>query len=314
MGMDFKVVSAIARRDFWNYLGNPIGYVFLTLFVLVAAGVEFLLPTFFARNLADLAGLNDYMPVILAFFVPALTMGTWSEERRSGTDELLLTMPVRDVDVVLGKYIGVLALFGVSLLFSLSNVLVLAWLGSPDWGLMIANYTGYFLVGSLFCAVGMVASMFTRYPVVAFILGLMGCLALVGAGHPAVPPWVTGIIGAGLIGLLFALLWTVVRGGGNDAGIVGLVGFGIGLVLSRTMWTGSAEAPSAQGGDEAAVETANVLAQRNVFQDWFSGLGVSDYLSGFAQGVMEVGDYLYFVTGVVLALYLAVFMLGRRHW
>ena len=154
----------------------------MTLFVLVAAGVEFLLAGFFSRNLADLAGLSYWMPIILAFFVPALTMGTWSEERRSGTDELLLTTPVRDTDVVLGKYFGVLGLYTISLLFSLSNVVVLSQLGSPDWGLMLANYAGYWLLGAMFCAVGLVASMFTRYPVISFIFGLMGCLSLVGAG------------------------------------------------------------------------------------------------------------------------------------
>jgi hypothetical protein len=312
-------VRAIAGRDLKNYLSNPIGYVFLTLFVLMAAGVAFLLPGFFARNLADLAGLNYWMPVILAFFVPALTMSSWSEERRSGTDELLLTTPVRDTEVVLGKYFGVLGLFTISLAFSLSNVVVLMVLGDPDWGLLAANYVGYWLLGALLCAVGLVASMFTRYPVIAFILGLLGCLAVVGSGHPDVPPWLTGIIGAAVLGSALALVWTVVRGAGNDAGIVGFVGFVVGIVLWRTLWSKpstAAVAGSSEGADasDPAITVVDVLGQHNVFEQFFSKLGAWDYLTGFAQGVVQLGDILYFATGIVAALYLAGFMLGRRHW
>jgi ABC-2 type transport system permease protein len=321
MGLDFKAIRAIARRDLRTYLSNPIGYVFLTLFVLVAAGVAFMLPGFFSRNLADLASLNALMPVILAFFVPALTMGTWADERRNGTDELLLTMPVRDPEVVLGKYLGVLGLFTISLLFSLSNVVVLTFLGEPDWGLMAATYAGYWLTGALFCAVGLVASMFTRYSVIAFIFGLLGCSALVGAGHPAVPSWMSGVIGATVVGMLLALTWTVVRGEGKDAGVVGLVGGLIGLVAWRTLWTsaesgGEADAVDVAGtpAGDASADVVDVLNQKNVFEELFSQLGVSDYLVGFGQGVVQLGDILYFATGMVLALYLASFMLGRRHW
>ena len=117
MGIDFGVVSAVFRKDMRQYLGNPTGYVFLTLFIATTAAAAFLQDGFFSRNLADLAELNAMMPAILMFFVPAITMGAWAEERRGGTDELLLTMPVRDVEVVVGKYLGVFGMYAISLAF-----------------------------------------------------------------------------------------------------------------------------------------------------------------------------------------------------
>jgi hypothetical protein len=116
------VISALFRKELRSFLGNPTGYVFLTLFIVASAAAAFLTDSFFSRNLADLATLNRWMPAILMFFVPAITMGLWADERRSGTDELLLTLPVRDGEVVVGKFLGALGVYTVGLLFSLVNV------------------------------------------------------------------------------------------------------------------------------------------------------------------------------------------------
>lgn len=298
MGLDFKVVAAVARKDLRQYLGNPVGYVFVTLFIAATAVAAFLTDAFFARNLADLAELNRYMPAILVFFVPALTMGAWADERRAGTDELLLTMPVRDSEVVLGKYLGVLAMYTISLGFSLAHVVVLHVLGDPDTGLMVSTYFGYWLMGAMFCAIGLVASMFTRYSVIAFILGGLGCGATVIAGTV---PWASGLVGVAVLGLLGALVFTVARGHGREGGWVGLAIAWAGVLVWRGL------EPSGEDGEV-------VRGAKNGFEELFARLSVTDHFHSFGEGVARLGDGLYFAGGIVLMLYLGSFLLGRRHW
>lgn len=308
--LDFKVVSAIFRKDMRTYLGNPTGYVFITLFIGATGAAAFLQEEFFTRNLADLATLNMMMPAILMFFVPAITMNAWAEERRSGTDELLLTLPVRDGEVVLGKYLGVLGMYTLSLaLTALAQLGVLAFLGEPDKGLMFATFAGYWLMGGLFAAIGLVGSMLTLNTTVAFILGGLGCAGLVFTGTL---PWASGILGVALMGLLGALVWIAARGSAAGAGLVGLVTAAVGAVLwqSRNL---SGEVPTAtDAAGETVAEAAPDLSAR--FEQIFGSLSVDAHFSSFGEGVIRLGDVLYFVGGVAFLLYLCAFLLGRRHW
>ncbi|PRQ04017.1 ABC transporter permease [Enhygromyxa salina] len=286
MGIDWSVIRAIAKRELGSYLGNPAGYVFLTLFIAATGAGAFLQPGFFARNLADLALLNKVMPAILMLFVPAVTMNVWAEERRRGTDELLLTMPVRDIEVVLGKYLGALGVYTIGLGFALAHVGVLAQLGDPDVGLMASTYLGYWLVGVAFVSVGLLASMFSGNATVAFIVGAVGCAGLVFAGTA---PWASGIVGCGLIAGVATLIWVAVQGNTDSAGYVA-VGAG---VLALIVWlTGTFES----------------------FQDTFGLLGVDRHFYGFGEGIVRLGDVVYFVGIAVVLVYLCTFMLGRRHW
>ncbi|HEY2158999.1 MAG TPA: Gldg family protein [Isosphaeraceae bacterium] len=180
-------VWAVFARNYLAYFSNPAGYVFIVLFVVVSAIVTVWRPVFFANNLASLGTLNEWMPYILMIFIPAITMNAWAEERRLGTDELLLTLPARDAEVALGKFLAALGIYTTALLFSLALVAILYWLGSPDLGVIVTTYIGYWLMGMMLIAIGLVASVLSSNVTVAFILGVVFSAVPVFAGLFGLP-------------------------------------------------------------------------------------------------------------------------------
>lgn len=171
-----RVAYAVLKRNFYGYFANPTGYVFLCLFVLLTSMAAFWPDEFFSSNLGTLGQLNKWFAYIMMFFIPAITMSIWAEEKRQGTDELLLTLPADDFDIVAGKYVAASAIYTVSLLFSqLSTFMVLALLtqGEIDTGLFFSNYLGYWFIGLAMISIGMVASFLTSNLTVGFILGAL---------------------------------------------------------------------------------------------------------------------------------------------
>ena len=180
--MRAHVVLAVFKRNFWSYFSGVIGYLFIVAFVFLGAFAAFQ-EKFFANNVASLEQLNEWFPQLLLFIVPAITMSIWSEERKLGTEELLFTLPVSDLEVLIGKYLAVTSVYTVALAFSLTNVLSLAWIGAPDAGLIFTTYLGYWLAGCALLAAGMVASQLTSNSTVAFVLGSAICAIPVFAGR-----------------------------------------------------------------------------------------------------------------------------------
>jgi ABC-2 type transport system permease protein len=171
-----RVAFAVMKRNFVGYFSNPTGYVFLCIFVFLTSLAAFWPYEFFNQNLATLDQLNYWFPLIMLVFIPAITMSIWAEEKRQGTDELLLTLPADDFDIVIGKYMAAASIFTSSLLFSqLSTFVTLAILteGQLDIGLVFTSYLGYWFVGLTMLAIGMVASFLTSNLTVGFILGAL---------------------------------------------------------------------------------------------------------------------------------------------
>ncbi|OJH40888.1 ABC transporter permease subunit [Cystobacter ferrugineus] len=170
---------AVARREFRSFFNSPVAYIVLGGFLLTAGWLYF--STLFVAGQASLRGFFGVAPVLFVVFAPAVTMRLIAEERKSGTLELLLTMPLNDWQVVTGKFLAALGMVGVGLLLTLPYPLSVAALTAPgasfDWGPVVMGYVGLLLLASSFLAIGLWASALSRNQIVGFIIGLVLCFA-----------------------------------------------------------------------------------------------------------------------------------------
>lgn len=179
-----KTIWTIAKREWKNYFISPIAYIYLITFLVVTHWLFY--RSFFLVGQADLRGFFDLMPWIYLFFLPAVSMGKWSEERKQGTIELLFTMPLSEKEVVVGKFLASLGLLAVTLFFTFMLPLTVAWLGDVDLGPVIGGYVGLLLMGGAYLAIGLWISSLTDNQIIAFILGVVACFALFIVGEPLV--------------------------------------------------------------------------------------------------------------------------------
>ena len=172
-----NTAMAVAKREFRTFFSSPIAYIVLGGFLLVAGWLYF--GTLFLGGQASLRGFFSIAPVLFVVFAPAVTMRSIAEERKAGTLELLLTMPLRDWEVVAGKFLAALAMVATGLLWTLPYPLTVAALTAPgaafDWGPVVAGYLGLLLMASSFLALGLWASALSRNQIVGFIVGLLLC-------------------------------------------------------------------------------------------------------------------------------------------
>lgn len=159
----------IARKELRAFFGSPVAYIFIGAFLAIALFVFFWVEAFFARNIADARPLFDWMPVLLIVLTAALTMRLWSEERRAGTLETLMTLPVPTWRLVLGKFLAALALVAIALALTLPLPISVAVLGPMDWGPVLGAYLATLLLAAAYIAIGLFVSTRTDNPIVAFI-------------------------------------------------------------------------------------------------------------------------------------------------
>jgi ABC-2 type transport system permease protein len=177
-------VITIAWREFKAYFLSPIAYVYLVVFLVAVSW--FFFRAFFIIGQADLRMLFDMMPWVFLFFVPAVTMGKWAEERKLGTLETLFTLPVRDVEIAAAKFLAALALVALSLALTIPIALTVALLGNMDWGPAVGGYVGCLLLGGAYIAIGLVISALTDSQIIAFVGGVAACFLMLVVGTPFV--------------------------------------------------------------------------------------------------------------------------------
>jgi ABC-2 type transport system permease protein len=185
----------IFRRELSAYFNSAIAYIFIIVFLVLTAGLY--MTPFFLQGQADMRGFFGNLPLFLIFFIPAISMRLWAEDKRSGTFELLMTLPLKAGDVMLGKYFAALVFYLIALAGTLPIPIMLALLGNPDGGAIFTGYLGAALLGALYLAVGIFVSGLVRDQITAFILGMIACffLYLVGIDPVAatVDGWVSGL-------------------------------------------------------------------------------------------------------------------------
>jgi ABC-2 type transport system permease protein len=186
-----RAALAVARRELGGYFATPVATVFIVIFLALAGTLTFTLGGFFPRGSADLAPFFQFVPWLFLFLVPALTMRLWAEERRSGTIELLLTLPLAPWQAVLGKFLAAWAFCAIALALTFPLVITVNVLGRPDNGVIAAGYLGCLLVAGAYLALGATLSALTRNQVIAFVLAVAACFLFAAAGTPIVTEFLT---------------------------------------------------------------------------------------------------------------------------
>lgn len=185
-------VWIIAKRELSGYFTTPIAYVFIVIFLFLNGVFTFYLGSFFERGQADLTTFFGFHPWLYLALIPALTMRLWAEERKAGTIELLLTLPVSMFEAVLGKFLATWIFTGVALALTFPMWLTVNYLGQPDNGIILASYTGSLLMAGAYIAIGSCISAITKNQVIAFVITAVVCLIFLLSGFPLVLDFFSG--------------------------------------------------------------------------------------------------------------------------
>jgi len=187
-----NTITVIATRELRSYFATPLAYVFIVIFLALMGVFTFYLGGFYERGQADLAPFFGFHPWLYLILVPAISMRLWSEERKSGSIELLMTLPVTMIEAVLGKFLAAWAFTGVALALTFPIWVTVNYLGEPDNGVIFTAYIGSLLMAGAFLAIGACISAANRNQVVAFIITIVICFIFLLSGFPLVLDFFSG--------------------------------------------------------------------------------------------------------------------------
>ena len=179
-------IFSLFRRELRSYFATPIAYVFIVIFLMLMGSFTFYLGGFYELGQADLRSFFTFHPWLYLFLVPAISMRLWAEERKSGTIELLMTMPITTWEAVIGKYLAAWAFCGIALFLTFPIWITVNYLGNPDNGVIIAAYIGSLLMAGGFLAIGSCISALTRNQVIAFVLSVVVSFSFLLSGFPMI--------------------------------------------------------------------------------------------------------------------------------
>ena len=194
-----RAVWTIFRRELAAYFATPLAYVFIVIFLVMAGALTFFMGNFLERSRADLQAFFMFHPWLYLFLIPAIAMRLWSEERKSGTIELFLTLPITVAQAVLGKFLAAWAFCGIALALTFPFWLTVNYLGDPDNGVILASYLGSWLMAGAFLSIGSAISALTKNQVIAFVVSAAVCFTLTVAGTQLVLAFFSGWAGQGVV-------------------------------------------------------------------------------------------------------------------
>ena len=234
-----RALTAITAREFAGYFTTPLAFVFIIVFLLANGLATFYLGAYFAMGQADLTSFFMFHPWLYLFFLPAISMRLWAEERRNGSIELLLTLPIPLTAVVIGKYLAALAFSALALALTFPIWLTVNYLGEPDNGVIFASYVGSLMLAGGYLAIGSCLSALTRNQVIAFVISVVACFLFTVSGAPLVLELFDGWAPQALIETLagFSLLthFRAITGGVIDMRDVMFFATLIGVFLTATV-------------------------------------------------------------------------------
>ncbi|MNO56107.1 ABC-2 family transporter protein [compost metagenome] len=181
-----RQLPIVFKRELASYFATPLAYVFIVIFLVLAGVFTFYLGSFYERNQADLNAFFSFHPWLYLFLIPAIAMRLWAEERKSGSIELLMTLPITRLEAVAGKFLAAWVFAGIALLLTFPIVITVNYLGEPDNGAILTGYIGSWLLAGAYLSIGSCMSALSKNQVIAFILAVVVCFLFIVSGFPLV--------------------------------------------------------------------------------------------------------------------------------